>query len=140
MGPKPSEENKREFTEEQLRAGDGIIGLQAGTNKGATQVEKCFEESSYMLKKNLFIGRKQYGRFKENHPGKINSRYQTGLVAKLQISVIFSLVNIFSMHQTGVFEHKHKINQGYNKSSSLKLFLSFLSQSVNLLHIFSTLA
>lgn len=37
MGPRPSEENKREFTETQLRAGEAIIGLQAGTNKGATQ-------------------------------------------------------------------------------------------------------
>ncbi|KAL0273224.1 UNVERIFIED_CONTAM: hypothetical protein PYX00_005956 [Menopon gallinae] len=37
LGPKPADENKREFTEEQLRAGEGIIGLQAGQNKGATQ-------------------------------------------------------------------------------------------------------
>jgi len=32
-----SEEHKREFTEEQLRAGEGHIGLQMGYNKGATQ-------------------------------------------------------------------------------------------------------
>lgn len=37
LGPKPSEECKRDFTEEQLRAGEGMIGLQAGSNKGATQ-------------------------------------------------------------------------------------------------------
>jgi len=38
FGPKMSEQNKREFTEEQMRAGrDGHIGLQAGQNKGATQ-------------------------------------------------------------------------------------------------------
>jgi len=37
FGPKMSEEHKREFTEEQLRAGEGHIGLQAGYNKGATQ-------------------------------------------------------------------------------------------------------
>lgn len=38
FGPKMSEENKREFSEEQLRAGrEGHIGLQAGSNKGATQ-------------------------------------------------------------------------------------------------------
>lgn len=37
LGPKPSEECKRDFTEEQLRAGEGLIGLQAGSNKGATQ-------------------------------------------------------------------------------------------------------
>ncbi|XP_071452363.1 muscle-specific protein 20 [Hetaerina americana] len=37
LGPKPSDECKREFTEEQLRAGETIIGLQAGQNKGASQ-------------------------------------------------------------------------------------------------------
>jgi len=38
FGPKMSTENKREFTEEQGRANrDGCIGLQAGSNKGATQ-------------------------------------------------------------------------------------------------------
>ncbi|XP_046395064.1 muscle-specific protein 20 [Ischnura elegans] len=37
LGPKPSDECKREFTEEQMRAGETIIGLQAGQNKGATQ-------------------------------------------------------------------------------------------------------
>ncbi|XP_050303494.1 muscle-specific protein 20 [Anthonomus grandis grandis] len=37
LGPKPSDENKREFTEEQLKAGESIIGLQAGQNKGASQ-------------------------------------------------------------------------------------------------------
>ncbi|KAK0080343.1 hypothetical protein PV325_014105 [Microctonus aethiopoides] len=37
LGPKPSEECKRDFSEEQLRAGQSIVGLQAGSNKGATQ-------------------------------------------------------------------------------------------------------
>jgi len=37
LGPKPADECKRDFTEEQLRAGESIIGLQAGSNKGATQ-------------------------------------------------------------------------------------------------------
>jgi len=37
FGPKMAQEHKREFTEEQLRAGEGHIGLQAGYNKGATQ-------------------------------------------------------------------------------------------------------
>ncbi|XP_023014236.1 muscle-specific protein 20 transgelin [Leptinotarsa decemlineata] len=37
LGPKPSQENKREFSEETLKAGQTIIGLQAGQNKGATQ-------------------------------------------------------------------------------------------------------
>jgi len=37
LGPKPADLNAREFTDEQLNAGQGIIGLQAGQNKGATQ-------------------------------------------------------------------------------------------------------
>lgn len=38
LGPKMSEENKREFSEELLHAGrQGHIGLQAGSNKGASQ-------------------------------------------------------------------------------------------------------
>ena len=37
LGPKPSEENKRDFDEETLAAGKTIIGLQAGQNKGASQ-------------------------------------------------------------------------------------------------------
>ncbi len=35
LGPKESQGERRDFSEEQLRAGEGIIGLQAGTNKGA---------------------------------------------------------------------------------------------------------
>uniref|UniRef100_A0A8C1FGZ8 Transgelin n=2 Tax=Cyprinus carpio TaxID=7962 RepID=A0A8C1FGZ8_CYPCA len=34
---KKSQENKREFTEEQLKEGQKVIGLQMGTNKGASQ-------------------------------------------------------------------------------------------------------
>ncbi|XP_075235297.1 muscle-specific protein 20 transgelin [Lycorma delicatula] len=37
LGPKPSDEHKRDFSEEQLKAGQTIIGLQAGSNKGASQ-------------------------------------------------------------------------------------------------------
>ena len=37
LGPKESDENKREFTQEQLEAGKGVIGLQMGSNKGASQ-------------------------------------------------------------------------------------------------------
>jgi len=37
LGPKPSDLNARDFTDEQLAAGQTIIGLQAGQNKGATQ-------------------------------------------------------------------------------------------------------
>lgn len=37
VGPKESTQNKREFTDEQLQAGKGVIGLQMGSNKGASQ-------------------------------------------------------------------------------------------------------
>ena len=37
IGVKMSEENKRNFTEEQLNEGKTVIGLQYGTNKGASQ-------------------------------------------------------------------------------------------------------
>lgn len=37
IGSKPGEKNIREFSDEQLRAGQSIIGLQAGTNKCASQ-------------------------------------------------------------------------------------------------------
>lgn len=42
LGPKESTENKREFTEEQLSEGKNIIGLQAGSNKGASQAGQNF--------------------------------------------------------------------------------------------------
>lgn len=37
LGPKPADECKREFSDEVLNAGQSVIGLQAGSNKGATQ-------------------------------------------------------------------------------------------------------
>ena len=39
LGPKMADKNERNFSEEQIRCQrDGVIGLQAGTNVGATQV------------------------------------------------------------------------------------------------------
>ncbi|XP_014219388.1 muscle-specific protein 20 [Copidosoma floridanum] len=37
IGPKEADKNIRNFTEEQLKAGQSIISLQYGSNKGATQ-------------------------------------------------------------------------------------------------------
>lgn len=37
LGPKPSEENVRDFDEDTIAAGKAVIGLQAGSNKGASQ-------------------------------------------------------------------------------------------------------
>ncbi|CAJ0578357.1 unnamed protein product, partial [Mesorhabditis spiculigera] len=36
LGPKEAEGEKREWSNEQIRAGQGVIGLQMGSNKGAT--------------------------------------------------------------------------------------------------------
>ncbi|XP_055699582.1 muscle-specific protein 20-like [Phlebotomus papatasi] len=49
LGPRPSEENRREFSDEQLRAGENIIGLQAGTNRGATQSGQSFGATRKIL-------------------------------------------------------------------------------------------
>ena len=49
IGPKESVENKRQFTEQQLRAGDGVIGLQAGTNKFATQAGQNFGKTRAII-------------------------------------------------------------------------------------------
>lgn len=37
LGPKEAVANVREFTEEQLKQGQNVIGLQMGSNKGASQ-------------------------------------------------------------------------------------------------------
>ena len=37
LGPKESAPNVRNFDESILRAGESVIGLQAGSNKGASQ-------------------------------------------------------------------------------------------------------
>lgn len=49
LGPRPSEENRRDWTEEQLRAGECVIGLQAGQNRGATQAGQNFGASRKIL-------------------------------------------------------------------------------------------
>ena len=49
IGPKEAESNKREFTEEQLRAGQGVIGLQAGSNRGASQAGQNFGKTRQIL-------------------------------------------------------------------------------------------
>ena len=37
LGPKEATGERREFTDEQLKQGQNIIGLQMGSNKGASQ-------------------------------------------------------------------------------------------------------
>jgi mitogen-activated protein kinase kinase kinase 5 len=48
LGPKQSDANKRNFSDEQLRAGEGIINLQYGTNKGANQSGQNFGNTRHM--------------------------------------------------------------------------------------------
>merc|ERR1712179_561095 len=49
IGPKESKKNVREFTEEQLKAGEHVIGLQMGSNKGATQAGQNFGKTRAIL-------------------------------------------------------------------------------------------
>ena len=49
IGPKEAQANKREFTEEQLRAGDSVIGLQMGSNKGASQAGQNFGKTRSII-------------------------------------------------------------------------------------------
>jgi len=49
LGPKESDENKREFTEEQLAAGKNTIGLQMGTNKLASQAGQNFGKTRAII-------------------------------------------------------------------------------------------
>lgn len=42
LGPKESAKNVREFSDEQMKAGQGVIGLQMGTNKVASQAGMSF--------------------------------------------------------------------------------------------------
>ena len=49
LGPKPAEENIRHFSEDILRAGESVIGLQAGSNKGASQAGQNFGATRKIL-------------------------------------------------------------------------------------------
>eukprot|EP00927_Polykrikos_kofoidii_P066953 TRINITY_DN62507_c0_g1_i1.p1 TRINITY_DN62507_c0_g1~~TRINITY_DN62507_c0_g1_i1.p1 ORF type:complete len:261 (+),score=44.53 TRINITY_DN62507_c0_g1_i1:61-843(+) len=49
IGPKEAFSNKREFTDEQLRAGEGIIGLQMGINQGASEAGQNFGNAMQII-------------------------------------------------------------------------------------------
>jgi len=49
IGAKEASENKREFTAEQLRSGEAVIGLQAGSNKGASQAGQNFGKTRSIM-------------------------------------------------------------------------------------------
>jgi len=48
IGPKEADKNVRNFTEEQLRASEGIVNLQYGSNKGANQSGINFGNTRHM--------------------------------------------------------------------------------------------
>ncbi|XP_022917930.1 myophilin [Onthophagus taurus] len=48
IGPKEAEKNERHFSEEKLKAGQSIIGLQMGSNKGANQSGINFGNTRHM--------------------------------------------------------------------------------------------
>ena len=48
IGPKEADKNVRNFSDEQLRASEGIINLQYGSNKGATQSGINFGNTRHM--------------------------------------------------------------------------------------------
>lgn len=54
LGPKEATANKREFTEEQLRQGEHVIGLQMGSNKGASQVGDHFGRPRQVAGANVY--------------------------------------------------------------------------------------
>ena len=49
IGPKESTKNEREFTDEQMRAGSNVIGLQMGSNKGASQAGQNFGKTRAII-------------------------------------------------------------------------------------------
>ncbi|EDO46712.1 predicted protein [Nematostella vectensis] len=54
LGPKEASANPREFTEEQRRAGQGVIGLQMGSNKGASQAGDHFGRPRQVAGSNVY--------------------------------------------------------------------------------------
>ena len=49
FGPKEAQANPRKFSQEQLRAGYAIIGLQMGTNQGANQTGMIFGKQRMII-------------------------------------------------------------------------------------------
>lgn len=49
FGPTESTENRRSFTDEQLRAGQSVVGLQMGSNKGASQAGMNIGKSRHIV-------------------------------------------------------------------------------------------
>jgi len=54
LGPKEATENKREFTEQQMKEGQNVIGLQMGSNKGASQAGDHFGRPRQVAGANVY--------------------------------------------------------------------------------------
>lgn len=54
LGPKEATANPRQFTEEQLKDGQNVIGLQMGTNKGASQAGDHFGRPRQVAGANVY--------------------------------------------------------------------------------------
>jgi hypothetical protein len=53
LGPREAQRNTRDFSEEQMKAGQGVIGLQMGTNKGASQKGMSFGTTRHIADINV---------------------------------------------------------------------------------------
>nr|CAD2158151.1 unnamed protein product [Meloidogyne enterolobii] len=83
LGPKEAEGEKRQWTPHQLKAGETIIGLQAGSNKGATQsgmVNKIKHSKRKHVSKSE---RKKRGRTNAEIKKKINEGRSNAEIKKL---------------------------------------------------------
>lgn len=54
LGPTEAKANPRQFTEEQLREGQNVIGLQMGSNKGASQAGDHFGRPRQVAGANVY--------------------------------------------------------------------------------------
>jgi len=59
LGPKEATQNKRQFSEEQMQEGKKVIGLQMGTNKGASQAGMSFGTQRHINDINVGEGSKE---------------------------------------------------------------------------------
>ena len=57
--PKKSGKNVRDFTDEQRRAGEAVIGLQAGSNKGASQAGMSMGKQRMIYRLESYYGERR---------------------------------------------------------------------------------
>lgn len=62
LGPKEAQANVREFTEEQLKQGQNVIGLQMGSNKGASQSAIMVVHGRLLVTQRIIYGPWNHGK------------------------------------------------------------------------------